>query len=99
MIAVPSNGPLVLDVTFDDTRTWGTVTTGASGAYTGTAQGLVRNGGTQLEIQAPLSGPGCPEGLVVAVVLNVSSGQATVTFRLNGGEISGSATLTRTNGH
>jgi hypothetical protein len=97
MIAVPSYGPLTLDLTFDDTRAWGTLQTGASGAYTGEAHGSVVKGGTQLEIEAPLSGPGCPEGLTVSVALNVLSGHAVVTFRLNGGAMSGPATMTRTN--
>ena len=95
MVAVPSYGPIAVDLTFDDTRAWGTLHTGASGAYVGEVHGSVLNGGTQLQVEAPLSGFGCPEGLVISLELNVSSGQGTVTFRLNGGAMSGSATLTR----
>lgn len=97
MIAVPSYGPLVLDLKFDDTRVWGTVETGASGAFKGDAQGRVLNGGAQLEMETALSGPGCPEGLTVSVSLNVSSGRGLITFRLNGGSMSGSATVVRAN--
>lgn len=97
MIAVPLTGPLTLDVSFDDTRAWGTVRTGASGAYVGKASGSVLNGGTQLNLEAPLSGLGSPDGLVVRIALNLADGHAAITFRLNGGEISGPATLTRTN--
>lgn len=95
MIAVPSSGPLTLDLTFDETRVWGTIRTGASGAYVGDVQGSVANGGTQVDIAAALTGPGCPEGLQVNVTLNTATGRASVTFRLNGGSISGPATLTQ----
>ena len=94
MIAVPASGPVALDVTFDDTRVAGTIKTGASGAYVGDAQGSLL-GGSQLNVEASLSGPGCPEGLTVTVLLNLSTGKGTVTFHLNGGAISGPATLTR----
>jgi hypothetical protein len=95
MIAVPSNGPLVVNLTFDETRAWGTIQTGNSGVYHGEAQGYVRNAGTNLEVEAPLVGSGCPEGLTIRIDLNIATGHAEVTFHLNGGAMSGSAVLAR----
>ena len=96
MISVPSHGPLTLNLTFDDTRAWGTIQTGSSGAYQGEAHGYLRNSG-HLEVEAPLVGPGCPEGLTVDIDLNMATGRADVTFHLNGGAMSGSASLTHEN--
>lgn len=95
MMAVPSHGPLTLELTFDDTRAWGTVKTGSSGAYNGEAHGYVRNGVPRLDVQAALVGPGCPDGLTIDIDLNVATGHAEVTFRLHGGLVSGSAELAR----
>ena len=97
MIAVPSHGPLVVNLTFDDTRAWGTIQTGSSGAYYGEAHGYLRNDGARLEVEAPLVGPGCPDGLTISIALNMATGHADVAFHLNGGAMSGSATLAREN--
>jgi hypothetical protein len=95
MMAVPSHGPLTVQLTFDDTRAWGTLKTGSSGAYSGEAHGYVRNGGARLDVQAALVGPGCPDGLTIDIGLDVATGRTEVTFRLNGGVVSGSAELAR----
>jgi hypothetical protein len=97
LIAVPSYGPVVVNLTFDDTRAWGTLQTGSSGVYHGEAHGYMRNGGARLEVEAPLVGPGCPDGLTIGIDLNMATGHADVTFHLNGGAMSGSAALTREN--
>jgi hypothetical protein len=96
MIAVPSYGPLVVNLTFDDTRAWGTIQTGASGVYRGEAHGDRQNNG-HLKVEAPLAGPGCPDGLTIDIDLNMATGHADVTFHLNGGAMSGSAVLAREN--
>jgi hypothetical protein len=95
MIAVPSHGPLIVDLTSDDTRAWGTVEIGTSGVYHGEAHGYVQTGGARISVQAPLVGPGCPEGLTIDIGLDVATGHAEVTLRLNAGVASGSAVLAR----
>jgi hypothetical protein len=95
MIVVPFYGPLIVELTFDDARAWGTVQTGSSGVYHGEAHGYVRNGGARLEVEAALVGPGCPDGLTIGINLDVATGRAEVTFHLNGGAMSGLAVLAR----